>query len=80
MTRRMLPHVSVFVLLVFLISPISRAEQLAAKYLLIRRHSIFFGEDDLPSRALLITDPDAYTDEIVHEFRACRPPVGAKRR
>jgi hypothetical protein len=23
---------------------------------------------------------DAYSDEIVHEFRACRPPVGAKRR
>jgi len=23
---------------------------------------------------------DAYSDEIVHEFRSCRPPVGAKRR
>jgi transposase len=23
---------------------------------------------------------NAYSDEIVHEFRACRPPVGAKRR
>jgi ribosome assembly protein YihI (activator of Der GTPase) len=22
----------------------------------------------------------AYSDEVVHEFRACRPPVGAKRR
>jgi parallel beta-helix repeat protein len=25
-------------------------------------------------------DLPAYSDEIVHEFRACRPPVGAKRR
>ena len=24
--------------------------------------------------------PDAYSDEVVHEFRACRPPAGAKRR
>ena len=22
----------------------------------------------------------AYSDEVVHEFRSCRPPVGAKRR
>jgi len=22
----------------------------------------------------------AYSDEVVHEFRPCRPPVGAKRR
>ncbi len=65
MTHRMLPHRSVFVvlvLLVLLVSPIphteSHTEQLAAKYLLIRRSSVFFGEDDTPSRALLITDPD----------------------
>lgn len=27
-----------------------------------------------------LSDPNAQTDEIVHEFRACRPPIGAKRR
>jgi hypothetical protein len=26
------------------------------------------------------TGLSAYSDEVVHEFRACRPPVGAKRR
>ena len=52
MVRRVLPHLSVFVLLVFIVSPLGRADQLAARYLLIRRNSIFLGEDDTPSRSL----------------------------
>jgi acetyl esterase/lipase len=44
--------------------------------------SIFIGTHDLfiaDSRKLK-SKLDAYSDEIVHEFRGCRPYVGAKRR
>jgi hypothetical protein len=62
MKYRWLPHLSLFVLLGLLVSPVlppsPPAAPSAANYLLILRSSVFFGEDDIPSRALLITKPD----------------------
>jgi len=62
MTRRMLPRITLFVLLVLLVSPVPPpvlpSAPSAANYLLVYRSSVFFGEDDTPSRALLITDLD----------------------
>ena len=61
MTRRMLPRITLFVLLVLLVSPVPPpvlpSAPSAAKYLLVYRSSAFFG-DDTTSRALLITDLD----------------------
>ena len=48
-------------------------EALQTGYRLIDTAALYLNEEAV-GRAI------AYSDEIVHEFRACRPPVGAKRR
>ncbi len=62
MKRRMLPFLGLFVVLGLLVFPtlpqVLPAALPPAKYLLISRSSLFLGEDQTSSRALLITDPD----------------------
>lgn len=80
MMRKALPRVSIFVLLVLLVSPGSSmsepplpdTEDIGALYLVISLSPHIFGEPNTPSRALLITDP--YEIRKVHALMTTIEP------